>query len=222
VPLAQESLAWWEQAGFQWGIAHGLQTLAAAASISGNQTQAARHYDRLLDVRLGIDDDHGLAGALGGIAGVAAGRGDLERAARLLGASAALRQRLGVEFGPHHGRVLMVDADVRSRLSAEQFAAAFDDGRALTRAEAVAEARALIAEAIAAAPEPRVALPGGLTPREVDVVRLVAAGRSNAEIGEALFISVPTVKRHLTNILGKLDLPSRSALNTWAHHHDLT
>ena len=61
----------------------------------------------------------------------------------------------------------------------------------------------------------------GLTPREVEVVRLVAAGLSNAEIADTLFLSVPTVKRHLTNILGKLELPSRSALNTWAHAHGL-
>ena len=61
----------------------------------------------------------------------------------------------------------------------------------------------------------------GLTPRELEVLRLVAAGRSNREIADALFISVPTVKRHLTNILGKLELPSRSALNTYAHTHGL-
>ena len=49
----------------------------------------------------------------------------------------------------------------------------------------------------------------------------MAAGQSNREIAVALFISVPTVKRHLTNILGKLELPSRSALNTYAHTHGL-
>jgi DNA-binding NarL/FixJ family response regulator len=44
---------------------------------------------------------------------------------------------------------------------------------------------------------------------------------SNANIAEALFLSEATVKRHLANIFGKLDLPSRSALNTWAHQHAL-
>ncbi len=52
-------------------------------------------------------------------------------------------------------------------------------------------------------------------------MRLVAAGRSNREIAAALFVSVPTVKRHVANVLAKLDLPSRSALNTWAHAHGL-
>jgi DNA-binding CsgD family transcriptional regulator len=61
----------------------------------------------------------------------------------------------------------------------------------------------------------------GLTPRELEVLRLVAQGHSNREIGEALFISVPTVKRHLTTILGKLSVPSRSAATSYAHTHGL-
>ena len=61
----------------------------------------------------------------------------------------------------------------------------------------------------------------GLTPREFEILRLVAAGRANREIADALFISVPTVKRHLTNIFGKLGLPSRSALTAYAHTHGL-
>jgi DNA-binding CsgD family transcriptional regulator len=55
----------------------------------------------------------------------------------------------------------------------------------------------------------------------MEVLRLVAAGRSNREIADALFISVPTVKRHLTTILGKVGVPSRSALTAYAHTHGL-
>jgi DNA-binding NarL/FixJ family response regulator len=61
----------------------------------------------------------------------------------------------------------------------------------------------------------------GLTARELEVLRLVAAGRSNREIAETLFIGVPTVKSHLTAILGKLGLPSRSAATAYAHTHGL-
>ena len=61
----------------------------------------------------------------------------------------------------------------------------------------------------------------GLTPRELEVLRLVAAGRSNREIAAALFIGVPTVKSHLTAILAKLGLPSRSAATAYAHTHRL-
>jgi DNA-binding CsgD family transcriptional regulator len=60
-----------------------------------------------------------------------------------------------------------------------------------------------------------------LTPRELEVLRLVAAGRSNQEIADMLFITVSTAKRHVTNILEKLDLPSRSAASAWAHRRGL-
>jgi pimeloyl-ACP methyl ester carboxylesterase/DNA-binding CsgD family transcriptional regulator len=51
----------------------------------------------------------------------------------------------------------------------------------------------------------------GLTERELEVLRLVAAGHSNAEIAQALFISVRTVERHLTNVYAKMGLLGRSA-----------
>ena len=61
----------------------------------------------------------------------------------------------------------------------------------------------------------------GLSKREVEVLRLVAAGHSNSQIAAALFISVPTVKRHVSTILAKLDLPSRPAAVAFAHTHGL-
>ncbi|GAA4474855.1 LuxR C-terminal-related transcriptional regulator [Enteractinococcus fodinae] len=52
--------------------------------------------------------------------------------------------------------------------------------------------------------------PGGLTEREVEVLRLVAAGRSNAQIADDLHLSIKTVARHLSNIFTKLDVSSRT------------
>ena len=65
-------------------------------------------------------------------------------------------------------------------------------------------------------------LPGGLTAREAEVLRLVAAGRSNPEIAAALFLSKKTVARHLSNIFTKLDVPSRTAAAAYAFDHGLT
>ncbi|MER7543071.1 AAA family ATPase [Spirillospora sp. NPDC127506] len=59
--------------------------------------------------------------------------------------------------------------------------------------------------------------PLGLTPREFEVLRLVAEGRSNREIAEALFISVKTASVHVSNILGKLDVASRGEAAATAH-----
>jgi DNA-binding NarL/FixJ family response regulator len=60
-----------------------------------------------------------------------------------------------------------------------------------------------------------------LTGRELDVLRLVAVGNSNAEIAERLVLSDKTVARHLTNIFAKLDVPSRTAAVAYARDHDL-
>jgi DNA-binding NarL/FixJ family response regulator len=67
----------------------------------------------------------------------------------------------------------------------------------------------------------REALPRGLTAREVEVLRLVAAGKTNREIAAALVISEHTVARHLQNIFAKLDVSSRSAATAFAFEHGL-
>ncbi|MFN2526991.1 MAG: LuxR C-terminal-related transcriptional regulator [Actinomycetota bacterium] len=63
--------------------------------------------------------------------------------------------------------------------------------------------------------------PGGLSARELEVLRLVAAGKSNKEIAKELFISENTVARHMSHILAKLDVPSRAAATTFALKHNL-
>jgi DNA-binding CsgD family transcriptional regulator len=62
---------------------------------------------------------------------------------------------------------------------------------------------------------------GGLTPREVEVLRLVATGRTNRAIADELVISEKTVARHVSNIFTKLRLASRSAVTAYAYEHDL-
>jgi DNA-binding CsgD family transcriptional regulator/tetratricopeptide (TPR) repeat protein len=62
---------------------------------------------------------------------------------------------------------------------------------------------------------------GGLSAREIEVLRLVAAGKANRQIAEALGISERTVERHLSNIFNKLDLPSRAAATAYAYEHHL-
>ena len=64
-------------------------------------------------------------------------------------------------------------------------------------------------------------LPGGLTEREAEVLRLVAAGKTNKQIAEDLFLSSKTVGRHLSNIFAKLGVNSRAAATTFAHRHDI-
>ena len=75
------------------------------------------------------------------------------------------------------------------------------------------------AETIADAP---IAPPDGLTPREVEVLRLIAKGRSNQEIASELVISVNTVTNHVRNILNKTGCANRTEAAAYAIHRGLT
>ena len=61
----------------------------------------------------------------------------------------------------------------------------------------------------------------GLSPREQEVLKLLATGKSNPEIARMLFIGSGTVKTHVSNILGKLDVSSRSEAIGVAHRKGL-
>jgi DNA-binding NarL/FixJ family response regulator len=65
------------------------------------------------------------------------------------------------------------------------------------------------------------AVPAGLTAREVEVLRLIAAGHSNPEIAEALVLSIHTVERHTVNLYAKIGARGRADAIAFAHRHGL-
>lgn len=84
------------------------------------------------------------------------------------------------------------------------------------------EIAAIVAEVMARPAPSSVGAPvpvdddSGLTPREIEIVRLIAQGRTNQEIADQLYISLRTVQTHVSNILPKLGLTSRSAVAAFA------
>jgi DNA-binding NarL/FixJ family response regulator len=64
--------------------------------------------------------------------------------------------------------------------------------------------------------------PGPLSEREAQVLRLLATGKTNRDIAEALCISERTVARHVSNIFDKLGVSSRTGATAWAYQHNLT
>jgi DNA-binding CsgD family transcriptional regulator len=64
--------------------------------------------------------------------------------------------------------------------------------------------------------------PDGLTAREVEILRLIAAGRSSREIGVELVLSVRTVERHIANIYGKIGAGGRAQATAYAIANGIT
>ncbi len=64
-------------------------------------------------------------------------------------------------------------------------------------------------------------VPAGLSLREVEVLRLVAAGRSNQQIADELVISLNTMARHVSNIFDKTGCANRAEAASYAHRHEL-
>jgi DNA-binding CsgD family transcriptional regulator len=203
----------------------------------GDARRAAALFGEAVRTLWDMRETTTMAWPLRNLAALAAGGGYVDRAARLIGMVEAYDERSGVaSHRPMLPIALQTEAAARAGLGDAAFAAAVAVGRGLPPTDAVAEALAVAdllargAESSASHPPPSTSAEAidlsdvnafGLSPRELQVVRLVAAGRSNREIAAALYISVPTVKRHLTNVLAKLALPSRSALTAFAHVHGL-
>jgi DNA-binding NarL/FixJ family response regulator len=104
-------------------------------------------------------------------------------------------------------------AAARSRLDECAFTAAWAEGRAMPPEQAIAAAFAapdVVENADGLTAAARVG-PAALSPRELDVLRLIDAGHSNRDIGEALGISYRTATTHITNIFNKLGASSRTA-----------
>ncbi|MEZ4562960.1 MAG: LuxR C-terminal-related transcriptional regulator [Thermomicrobiales bacterium] len=207
--LATEAVASWREMGYLWGIAQALGTAAAAASERGDQVHAARLHEETLTLWLDSDDGRGIAGALAGIAGVANHRRQFEAAARLLGAAWGIAASLGVRYLAHHVHAERVLAATRAHLEDDAFAVAWSQGQALPVEQAVVEARRVLALPAPTRPSAEAVPLRLLSPRELDVLRLLVAGHSDREIGAALQVSPRTVQTHVASLFAKFGVDSR-------------
>ena len=191
----------------------------------GQLAQAADALEEALAMEEALGSLEGAAPFFANVGVLAVAVGRLEVATRLLATAAGAAVRRGVSFClPERLDYDRALTDVRSRLEEDSFRAAWETGSTRTIAESAADIEEVLAAArsqTGVTTQPNRADGTGLTPRELEVLRLVAQGSSNQQIADALFISIPTVKSHLTSILGKLGLSSRSAATAYAHTHDL-
>jgi non-specific serine/threonine protein kinase len=199
----------------RWGIGFSLVGLGYTAHDQGDDARAVALFAEGLAPFSEVGDRRIIALALDGVAGLAIAWGQPERAARLFGAAASLREASGLPVEPAfraaHGRAV---AAARAALGEDAFAAGWAAGAALPLPTAVAEATAVSKPAprpLPESPPPSQADLLGLTPRETEVLRLLAEGLSDREIAAALFLSPRTVGWHVTHLLAKLDVQSRAA-----------
>ena len=216
--FAEEALALARARGFAWSVAMHQATLGAVAREQGDLTRAWELYREGLRGAWAQHDRRCTASILVGLAAVVAAGDRPVAAARLCGAAETLLDADGVSLPPA-GRT---DRDqafqmLGAALGEERFAAERAVGRALTPEQAFA----LADEAGVGASTPHPTAGHGLTPRELEVVRLVAEGLTDREIAARLFLSPRTVQRHVAGVLDALNLPSRSAAAAYAARHGL-
>jgi predicted ATPase/DNA-binding CsgD family transcriptional regulator len=224
--LIGEALKIFEDQGAMRHAAIALVSLGQIDHDRGDTTLAVEHLGRGLALSRSCHDAMRTAAFLEALGVEAAGLGDARLGARLLGAADALLTQIGAERSPselkeHAGNL----AAVRTAAGQATFDTAWAEGAAASLDAIVAEAAAV--SALAAAPSPdspadvEAARQIGLTRRELDVLRLFVAGRSNAEIAESLAISLPTATAQIGNLYTKLGVDSRAGVTATAFKHGL-
>jgi predicted ATPase/DNA-binding CsgD family transcriptional regulator len=216
--LLDRAVALFHETGDRVGESFALHSLGQVAKQRGDQVAALADLRTALRIRQEYGDRLGIVACLEALAEFAAEEDQPETAARLFSAAAAERAALGTPIPPvhlpAHDRAV---AAARAALGVSSFAAAWLLGQGLPIKEAIALALTVAPAAPAASDAAEPANDDyGLTPREREVLSLLVEGRSDREIAEELFISRKTASNHVTNILGKLNVESRTAAATLA------
>ncbi len=225
--LFDQSLTLFHEVGDKLGVGYALYDLARLTYLQHQDGAAASLYADALRLRQGLGDKRGLVECLEGLAPVAHRLGNHPLATRLFGFAATLRDQLDAPLPPAEVAAYNEEvAALRKRLGSTPFDDAWSEGRLMTLDDAITAAQTLAALAPApAAPKPAPhPTPGtrfNLSGREIDVLRLVAAGQTDREIAASLFISPRTVNVHVANLRNKLGVSSRAAAVALAHRHNL-
>ncbi len=189
--------------------------LLLRAQLALGQTPDARAVEEIQALAaVGTDLLRASARTVDGL--IAAAGGQPERARGALEDAISLFARAGATYEASRARVelarslIALDRDDAAQAELERACRVFEE---LGATGDVRGTRVLLADACArpAAAPGRRAAPGGLSARELEVLRLLAQGLRNLEIAKQLTVSEFTVKRHVANILTKLDLPTRAA-----------
>ena len=210
--LAEEALVQSRNLGDRFGTAINLYNLADCVQRRGETAGAWERYRESLVITHELGERQLASRILDRVANLLAVAGLPRPASHLLGAAAAQRREIGDTLFPiEEESVAETIATTRTALGEEAFQAAWEAGESLSPVQAVAEVLAIDLPAFADQRDPLpAALAFGLTAREVDVLRLVAAGWADKEIASTLAISRHTASKHVAALRAKLAAPSRT------------
>jgi ATP/maltotriose-dependent transcriptional regulator MalT len=196
--------------------ASGLELLIRAHIETGNVDDARKALEELNDIAGRAQTDALRASASLAAGLVAAGSGDPSSARRHLEDAVDLFRGAPFEMARVRVSLARVLAELgRTESAVAEAARAIEELTALNADLELSRARDVLRRATASQPLPaateRTRERGGLSARELEVLRLISTGLSNQAIAERLFISEHTVHRHVANTLTKLNVSSRSA-----------
>jgi non-specific serine/threonine protein kinase len=234
-----------ERLGFTEGIGICHTLLAIVAYRQGDHAQAFTRARACLHALREVGAYCWVHNALAAFVSLGTALRQPGRAVRLAGATAAFGESVAVPTIPLVDTLLRQALDeARRALDPAEYERCWEEGRGLSLDAAIAEALAVegpppaaeppAAEPPAASARPpagppfvdsrqpdRAPAPAGLSPREIEVLRLLARGRMSREIADALVLSVRTVERHITNIYAKIGARGRADATAFAIEHGL-
>ena len=242
ITLFEESLALLREAGDIHNTALVLLNLGVTTGDLGSYSWAAQLLTESLSLLGEVKDIAGVAETLDRLAGLITQVAELPIAARLFGAAHRLRQTIKTTMSEtYQARYEQSVQFAQSNLESEVWTAQWASGQQMTLEEIIeyvlnqfpliqshvsnnSPDDLKLASLPATSPtsiEAIVNLPDGLTPREMEVLKLAATGLTTAQIAQILFLSPLTISAHLRSIYAKLNITSRSAATLYAIQNKL-
>jgi predicted ATPase/DNA-binding CsgD family transcriptional regulator len=212
--LLEESVTLIKRSGDTSHIGLIVDNLARVLLRQGEYERAKGLLMESLDIQVAVAYRWGIGYCLFGLAEAALGQGQPQRAARLLGAADAIFTDVAARMDPSDKEEYeQCIAGARRRLGEDTFNTCWAEGKSAGWEAVVVAPETEVEVHQEKSPSPAHAI---LSPRELDVLRLLAEGISDIQIAERLFLSKHTINAHLRNVYSKLGVTSRSAATRYA------